>query len=532
MGGLATGRTWIGKELSKEVFKSRETLPVVMVGTGYGNAVAALRLAERGFSVLMLEAGMDWEGFKLKNPDFKFPKITRPTKYSTWMRETSIAPIPLGNLGVNFKKFTGVLERRDFDHVKIYLGKGIGGGSLVNGGMTVTPDRAYLKEIYGKIGVEMPLDELFNEAFPLANRELGMNQIPDDLLNSEWYKFARMGVEEGIAAGFSPVSVPNLYDFDHMRKEILTQKERSATDIEVIYGNNYGKRDLTKTYLKQALATGKVSILPLHRVDTVEKLENGEYVLNISETDTQNQTLAKKELRTKHLFLGAGSLGTTEILLRSKKKNLLPKLTDEVGKYWANNGNTMASRYTWMVLGHESRGNNQSTMPVRGLSNMSDPSHRFFAEIAPMPVFGSHTAVYLVVNALKDFGSLAYNEFSDSIQPIWNNSHNAHMRENALFFLEKMNTHGSKGWGSNIYRNNTVLFPKNGVDEGICYHPLGGCVYGKATDEMGQLLEHDNLYITDGSLIPGSLGVNPYVTITAMAELCVGRILKSGRLNS
>lgn len=532
MGGVFLSNTAMANIFPIKIMNNREAYPVLMIGSGYGNAVAALRLAEKGIPVIMLEAGLDWEKYKRENPDFVFPKMNKPTKESTWLRNTSVAPIEMGNMGVHFKEFTGILERQDFEHIKVYLGKGVGGGSLVNGGMTVTPDRTYLKNIFHKVGVELPTSSLYETYFPLVNKELGMAHIPEDLLNTDWYKFSRMGVEEGISAGFEPVNVPNLYDFDHLRKEIQTKKERSATSTEVIYGNNYGKRDLTKTYLKKALSTGNLTILPLHRADTIQQMEDGTYIVHASETNTQNQTIQKKVFKTKHLFLGAGSMGTTEILLRSKHHNLLPNLDENVGKFWANNGNTMASRYTWMVLGHTSRGNKQSTMPVRGLTNMADPQHTFFAEIAPMPIMGSHTAMYLIVNALKNFGELKFDAIQNKIIPQWDTSHNHYMRTNAEFFLDRMNQYGSKGILGNTYINNKVLFPNNGIDESICYHPLGGCVWGKATDKYGQLNGYKNLFVTDGSLVPGSLGVNPYVTITALSEMCTSNILRDRIIES
>ena len=56
------------------------------------------------------------------------------------------------------------------------------------------------------------------------------------------------------------------------------------------------------------------------------------------------------------------------------------------------------------------------------------------------------------------------------------------------------------------------------------YHPLGGCLLGRATDEYGRVKGHKNLYVTDGSLIGGSVGANPFVTITALAERNLSRI--------
>lgn len=99
------------------------------------------------------------------------------------------------------------------------------------------------------------------------------------------------------------------------------------------------------------------------------------------------------------------------------------------------------------------------------------------------------------------------------------------MRKNAQFLLDRMNEHGSKGWFGSKFSNNKMLMPKNGVDESICYHPLGGVVLGKATNLYGRLKGYKNLYIMDGYLIPGSLGVNPYVTITAIAERNIDKII-------
>ncbi len=61
----------------------------------------------------------------------------------------------------------------------------------------------------------------------------------------------------------------------------------------------------------------------------------------------------------------------------------------------------------------------------------------------------------------------------------------------------------------------------------FCYHPLGGVLLGKATDNYGRVRNHPNLYVTDSSLIPGSLGVNPFVTITALAERNIAHVLAS-----
>jgi cholesterol oxidase len=75
-----------------------------------------------------------------------------------------------------------------------------------------------------------------------------------------------------------------------------------------------------------------------------------------------------------------------------------------------------------------------------------------------------------------------------------------------------------------IYRYD--LFGDTGIFENrFTYHPLGDLVLGKATDRYGRVRGYRNLYVTDGSLLPGSTGVNPFVTITALAERNIERVL-------
>jgi cholesterol oxidase len=75
-----------------------------------------------------------------------------------------------------------------------------------------------------------------------------------------------------------------------------------------------------------------------------------------------------------------------------------------------------------------------------------------------------------------------------------------------------------------IYRYDLFGGNRNFADD-FTYHPLGGCVLGRATDLYGRASGYSRLYVVDGSLIPGSTGVNPFVTITALAERNVARVI-------
>lgn len=128
------------------------------------------------------------------------------------------------------------------------------------------------------------------------------------------------------------------------------------------------------------------------------------------------------------------------------------------------------------------------------------------------------TALYLLINRVDKKGEVGYDTINQKITLNWDESNTAKMRENAKYFIRKMNN-ANGGTRSHLLFN-------NGFGADICYHPLGGCVLGEATNEFGKLKEHENLYVLDGSLIPGTIGVNPFVTITAIAEYCIENLIR------
>ena len=77
----------------------------------------------------------------------------------------------------------------------------------------------------------------------------------------------------------------------------------------------------------------------------------------------------------------------------------------------------------------------------------------------------------------------------------------------------------------------TDLFEKSkSFTDYFTYHPLGGMVLGKATDMNGEVKGAPGLFVVDGSLVPGRIGVNPFVTITALAERNMDKLAAAGRL--
>ncbi|UOX88652.1 GMC oxidoreductase [Amycolatopsis sp. FBCC-B4732] len=491
-------------------------VPAVVIGTGYGAAVTALRLGEAGIPTLMLEMGRLWS---TPGADGKvFCPMLTPDERSMWFKDRTEAPLAsflwldLANRDIG--RYAGVLDRVNFGDMAVYLGRGVGGGSLVNGAMAVTPKRSYFEEILP--GVDA--DEMYGKYFPRARAQLGVNVVdPAWFETCRSYKYARVSRKAARKAGFDTVFVPSVYDMDYLRREEAGTVPRSADASEVIYGNNHGKRSLDKSYLAAALGTGNVTIQALHEVREVSHRPDGTYALVVREIDEHGTVLGTRHVTTKHLFLGAGSLGSTELLVRARETGRLPELNDAVGLGWGTNGNVMLGRanHVW-----DTTGSLQSGMPALGIDNWADPVHPAFAEIAPVPAgLETWVSLYLAITKNPERGHFTYDAASDSAKLRWSASQGQPSIDAAKALFDKVNRANKT-----IYRYD--LFGDTRTFENrFTYHPLGGLVLGEATDGYGRVKGYRNLYVTDGSLIPGSTGVNPFVTITALAERNIERVL-------
>ena len=482
--------------------KNNET---IIVGTGYGASVTAYRLSQKGIPVLMLEMGMNWN---ISN--IPFSKITNPNKYSTWLKNKPIAPF--GNTFFFHEKFTGVLDRLDFKEMKVYVGRGVGGGSIVNGGIAATPLKSDFESAFPQINS----NNFYNKYFPRAEEMLKVNIIDNDFYQkTPYYHFSRIGQKQAEEAGYITRIIPNVYDFKYMEQESQNKVPKSALDREVIYGNNYGKNTLNKTYLKRALKTGLVTILPLHKVNSIKNTSNGNYELGVNEINTYGKVINLKKMQCRNLFLCAGSIGTTSLLIKSQAYGLLNNLNKKVGKNWCNNGNIMTGRN--FVDG--GAGRKQSTIPVASIDNRNDKYNYFLSEIAPLPINReTWTTLYLMLTKIKNDGFFFFDKRNKKVELHWNKENAIKLRKKADSFIKNMNI-------NNGGTRSHLLF-KNGIGENICYHPLGGCVLGLGTDNIGRVKGYDNFYVVDSALISGTLGANPFLTITALAEYCVEKIIE------
>ncbi|MFD7326409.1 GMC oxidoreductase [Streptomyces sp. NPDC059875] len=488
-------------------------IPALVIGTGYGGSVAALRLAQAGVDVHMVEMGMAWD---TPGPDGRiFANTTTPDYRSFWLRTRTKQPLSqfLGfPLDKDVPRHTGILDAEEFGGITVYQGRGVGGGSLVNGGMAVTPRR----ENFGAILPSVNADEMYDVYYPRANAGLGVNHVdPAWWESAACYQYARVGRKHAERSGFPFVFVPNVYDWEYMKQEAAGAVPKSALAGEVLYGNNHGKKSLQKTYLAQARATGRVTVAPLHKVTSVSPASGGGYTVVMDRLDTGGNTTATTSVVADRVFFAAGSVGTSKLLTMLKATGALPHLNGEIGQGWGDNGNVMCGRANHMW---DATGKLQASMPTAGIDNWA--AGGAFAEVAPLPTgIETYASFYLSITKNPHRAAFSWNAAAGRVELNWQTTWKQPSIDAAKTIFDKINAKEGT-----IYR--TDLFGAYKIwGDHLTYHPLGGAVLNRATDNYGRLHGHPGLYVIDGALIPGNTSVNPFVTITALAERNIEKII-------
>jgi cholesterol oxidase len=489
--------------------------PVIIVGSGYGASVAALRLTEKGIPVTIIEAGRLWNE---PGPDGRvFCHPASPDGRAMWFRDETLGPIKqfLGfPTALKVPRQAGVLNVYRYASMDIFCGRGVGGGSLVNMAMYVTP----LRDVLSRTLPGVNMDEMFDSYFPRAKQMLGANKISEAFYRTTpWYQYTRAADADARAIGIEPFFLESGYDYQYMEQEAQDLVPRSALIGEAGYGNNFGKRSLDKNYLAEALGTGLLTILPLHTVTRIERARDGSFVVACREIDIDGKELAQKELSCKRLFLGAGSVGTAELLLRARDTGALPDLNDEVGAGWGPNSDVFVARTQKDSV---MTGDKVSTVPTTGFHAVDGEGRPVFSMPIPFPAgIETHISWAIAMTESREAGRFKYDAASDSALLEWS----ASQQDDAVAATRHVYDRFNQASGS------TYNSEFNGGSEfgtTATYHSLGGCPLDRATDSYGRIAAYPGLYVIDGSLIPVTLGANPSLTITALAERNIERIIK------
>lgn len=504
----------------------------IVIGSGFGGAIAALRLGEHGVQTLVLERGRHWP---ITEEQDTFCTYREPDGRAAWLSDETVLfepkPIP---------RFTGLLERLVEDGITVWCAAGVGGGSLVYNGCHYQPRREVFERVFPK---EIPYDEMDSVYYPRVRSVVEPSPIPGDILASDFYLASRVFAEQAAFAGLGAKRLDIAIDWDVVREEIEGDKHPAAIAGEIWYGLNSGaKRSVDHNYLNRALKTGNVEIRALHRVTEIGEAGNGGYRIACERIDEQGNVLESLQFTTERLFLAAGSVGTTKLLVRAKGRQALRGLNEFVGKDWGNNGDTFATRYVSTRTNPDQGGT--ASVVIEHPDNPILPTSLIVYPEWDAPE-GTLTTLGMTLPA--DLGECAYDPETGQAVVRWRSDTPANARMldavNLTYkLLNDANPYDLPPVGSLSFSGHFHC-PVNGFPErshlnagqheitsangGITAHPIGGAVLGKACDWFGRVKGYQGLYVVDGAMVPGgcTAATNPAHTIAALAERCLETII-------
>ena len=520
---------------------------VIVIGSGFGGAITARRLAEKGMNVLILERGRRWE------PTNYPRKVGDPWIFS------NTAP----------ERHNGWLDMRFFKHMTVAQAAGVGGGSLTYSSVALEAN----PDVFTR---GWPAEITYAELKPYYDTvatEMNLQVVPDGQLTSR-FKVAREAAHNlGYDARFSKATLAvsfsedwnygleDAFDPKHSTPFINAHGERQGTCIHLgncdVGCDVRAKNTLDVNYIPRAERHG-ADVRPLHMVRYIEP-RDGQYRVVFDRI--QNGKLIRGQEIAPRVIVAAGSLGTTELLLRCRDDyQTLPALSPMVGKHWSPNANFLSMGRYSADKGRVKQSQGVSISSVLDFTDGSFKGQRFAIEDDGFP--------NVILNALKGYldnelmtatgnallEGLEHHlreDYALSDLMVWLGAGmdaadgEFHLKRHGLlsrdleFNLEwspdssqgvldamaEMQRELTRATGGSWFVPPTWSVFKNLVT----LHPLGGCSMGVShdtgvVDHLGHVFGYPNLIVADSAILPTSTGRNPSHTIAALAERIAAHI--------
>jgi cholesterol oxidase len=515
---------------------------VIVIGSGFGGAASACRLAEAGKKVLLLERGRRWD-----------PKQYPRDSGDDWTWDVDEP-----------EDQNGWIDLRFFGDMTVAQGAGLGGGSLIYANVSIEAKPEVFDQGWPK---EITYQEL-KPYYETSAEMMGVQTIPDNQM-PERFRVMRDGAKGiGYSDRHHKVDLAVTFNPDWTYEQDDPFNENKSKSWTNQFGKQQGtcihcancdigctvqaKNTLDLNYIAVAENNG-AEIRTSHVVSHIEQAADG-YTVNF--VILANGKKTKGTVTAPRVILAAGSLGSTEILLRSRDEyQTLPGLSAKLGSGWCANGDFITPAI------HKDRDINPTQGPtITSAIDLLDGSYKnekLFIEDGGVPdVLGNYIEEKMKNPLFRYFGIRRFplfKAFSKNIrnrnpfEPImvWfgqaKDSPDGRMYLGRYLFApwkRKLKMHWDYRRSEKVYNAMSSLHqdlakatnaipliaPTWTVLKNIITpHPLGGCGMAASIDKgvvdhRCEVFDYPGLYVMDGSVIPEALGLNPSRTILAISE--------------
>jgi cholesterol oxidase len=515
----------------------------IVIGSGFGGAITACRLAEAGYKLLVLERGRRWD-------PTTFPR--RPD--DPWVFDPN-----------NPQARNGWFDFRVFPHMTVVQGAGVGGGSLVYANISIPAK----KETFD---AGWPAEITFDELAPHYARVgamLNVQRVPKTQWPARTHLMEEAATNVGLADRFEPLELAVTFDKDWTydlpnahapaRSNTFTNAQGRQQGTCVHLGNcDIGcdvnaRNTLDLNYLALAETKG-ADVRPLHVVTAIAPDAAG-YRVDYNRIDSG--ALVPGAATARLVIVAAGSLGSTELLLRCRDQHTtLPAVSNRLGVGWSSNGDFLTPAIHPFRTVDPTHGPT-ITSAINLLDHGAD-GQDVFIEDGGFPDFvdgflrrstaspPSDPLARSIVESLRPL--LAANLLTDHVMPWFAQARDAAdgrlFLESGQLALDWNIAKSEQTMEAVVHMHQQLARATQGMAltpltwtvsrDLITPHPLGGCNMGSTAadgvvDHKGEVFGYRNLFVADGAIVPKAIGLNPSRTIGALAERIASIIVEEGR---